>query len=277
MAGKAELIVGIINEGATVASGATAISDQFITNNQGMVLLSQTAQTGAVIASITSITKLAGPYVPIISMPGNAVAGTITFLKIGMDLKEGREIKAGDIYSLVGNVAGIIATFAVLTGGGALVVGFLAGASVAASLLSIRETETFKKIMVAAKDFFSNTPSDNYLDYMCAPDMRIVDRNTIRQAYANMMLSCNWISETGELQSSSVVVPNETDSMGVSSAGGSVSGGTYNLPGPTIPTPTPTPTPHNVGNVGLSIIVGGHTYDAGDQYGCCTGTSDGYM
>ncbi|MGO2450115.1 hypothetical protein [Pseudomonas taetrolens] len=281
MTGKTEIIVGVINDGATVASGASAIADQFVTNNKGMVLVSQTAQTGAIIASVTSVTKLVGPYVPIISMPGNIIAGTITFLKIGLDFKDGREISAGDVCSLVGNVVGVIGTFVVLAGAGTGVVGAVAVVSVVASLLSIYNTETFGRIMSLADDFFSNTPADNYLDYMCAPDMRIVDRNTIRQAYANMMLSCNWISETGELQSSSVVVPNETDSMGAGSAGGSVSGGTYNLPGPTIPlptpTPTPTPTPHNVGNVGLSIIVGGHTYDAGDQYGCCTGTSDGYM
>lgn len=41
MAGKTELIIGVVNDGATVASGATAISDQFITNSQGMALVSQ--------------------------------------------------------------------------------------------------------------------------------------------------------------------------------------------------------------------------------------------
>ena len=35
MGGKAEVIIGVINDGVTVASGATAISDQFVTNNQG--------------------------------------------------------------------------------------------------------------------------------------------------------------------------------------------------------------------------------------------------
>lgn len=71
MTGKAEVIIGVLNEGVALASGATAISDQFVTNNRGMVLVSQTAQAGAVIASVTSVTKLAGPYVPIISMPAN--------------------------------------------------------------------------------------------------------------------------------------------------------------------------------------------------------------
>ena len=116
MAGKAVMFVGVVNDGVTVGSGATAVSDQFIVNGTGMVLLNQTAQTGAVIASVTSVTKLAGPYVPIVSMPANIVAGTITFLKIGIDVRDGAKIEAGDILSLVGNVAGVIAKMAVLAG-----------------------------------------------------------------------------------------------------------------------------------------------------------------
>ncbi|MDF9776857.1 hypothetical protein [Pseudomonas baetica] len=95
MAGKAEIFLGVVSDGVTVGSGATAISDQFLVNGDGMVLLNQTAQTGAVIASVTSVTKLAGPYVPIVSMPANMVAGTITFLKIGVDIREGAVFKGG--------------------------------------------------------------------------------------------------------------------------------------------------------------------------------------
>lgn len=39
MAGKAEIFVGVINDGVTVGSGATAVSDQFLVNGSGMVLL----------------------------------------------------------------------------------------------------------------------------------------------------------------------------------------------------------------------------------------------
>ena len=271
MAGKAEVIVGVINDGVTVASGATAISDQFVTNNQGMVMVSQTAQTGAVIASVMSVTKLAGPYVPIISMPANIVAGTITFLKLGIDVRDGREIEGGDVYSLIGNVAGIIGTVAFLAGAGGVLVGGAAIVSVGTGLLSIHKSNTFNQIVTAAENFFSNNPSDNYLDYMCAPDMKIVGRNTIRMAYANMMLSCHWISDTDELLPYPVAVSDLGAGAGAG-AGGTASGGTPAPSGPVI-----IPPPHDVANVGISIIVDGNTYDAGDQYGCCTGTSDGYM
>ena len=275
MAGKAEIIVGVLNDGVTVGAGAAAVADQFIVNSDGMVLLNQSAQAGAVVASVTSVTKLAGPYVPIISMPANIVAGTITFLKIGIDVREGEGISDGDVVSLVGNVAGVIGTMTVLAGASAGLVGFFTLVSVSAGLYSIRESQSVDKIIKSARDFFVNNPSDNYLDYVCAPDMRIVDRNTIRMAYANMMLSCNWKSDTGELLPSSVVVPDEPDKRGGGGGGSGIIRGTYSPPGPTIPSPAPPP--HDVANVGISIIVAGKTYDAGDQYGCCTGTSDGYM
>ena len=275
MAGKAEMIVGVLNDGVTVGAGAAAVADQFIVNSDGMVLLNQSAQTGAVVASVTSVTRLAGPYVPIISMPANIVAGTITFLKIGIDVREGEGISDGDVVSLVGNVAGVIGTMTVLAGASAGLVGFFTLVSVSAGLYSIRESQSVDKIIKSARDFFVNNPSDNYLDYVCAPDMRIVDRNTIRMAYANMMLSCNWKSDTGELLPSSVVVPDEPDKRGGGGGGSGFISGTYSPPGPTIPSPAPPP--HDVANVGISIIVAGKTYDAGDQYGCCTGTSDGYM
>ncbi|VFB19217.1 hypothetical protein [Pseudomonas fragi] len=275
MAGKAEIIVGVLNDGVTVGAGAAAVADQFIVNSDGMVLLNQSAQAGAVVASVTSVTKLAGPYVPIISMPANIVAGTITFLKIGIDVREGEGISDGDVVSLVGNVAGVIGTMTVLAGASAGLVGFFTLVSVSAGLYSIRESQSVDKIIKSARDFFVNNPSDNYLDYVCAPDMRIVDRNTIRMAYANMMLSCNWKSDAGELLPSSVVVPDEPDKRGGGGGGSGFIRGTYSPPGPTIPSPAPPP--HDVANVGISIIVAGKTYDAGDQYGCCTGTSDGYM
>ena len=137
MAGKAEIFLGVVSDGVTVGSGATAISDQFLVNGDGMVLLNQTAQTGAVIASVTSVTKLAGPYVPIVSMPANIVAGTITFLKIGVDIREGAGFQRGDVISLVGNVAGVIATIAVLGAAPFLVVGIASVVSIAAGLYSI--------------------------------------------------------------------------------------------------------------------------------------------
>ena len=96
-------------------------------------------------------------------------------------------------------------------------------------------------------------------------DLYLSAKNTVRELYAHYAAGHG-----------AVVVPDETSSGGAGGGSrGPVFGGTYSPSGPVIPTAPPPP--HNVGNVGISIIVGGNTYDAGDQYGCCTGTSDGYM
>jgi len=264
MAGKAEIFVAVVNDGVTIGSGATAVSDQFLVNGTGMVLLSQSAQTGAVIASVTSVTKLAGPYVPIVNMPANVVAGTITFLKIGIDFREGRAIKTGDVVSLVGNVAGVIATMAVLLAAPFSVVATLSVVAIGTGIYSIYNSEVLDTIATNAKNFFSDKGLESYLDYVCAPDMQIVHKNTLRDVYGNQMLSCNWISETGELQPSAVPVFNEN-------IGG---GGVYAPISPVLPAPPPDVIP--VVTIGPLEVDDGSD-DSGDEYGCCTGGSDGYV
>jgi hypothetical protein len=90
-----------------------------------------------------SVTKLAGPYVPIVSIPANMVAGTITFLKIGVDVRDGKGFSYGDVISLIGNVAGVIAVFAVLVEAPFIVIGTASVVGVAAGLYSISDSGIF--------------------------------------------------------------------------------------------------------------------------------------
>lgn len=129
--------------------------------------------------------------------------------------------------------------------------------------------------MKSAEEFFKQNPFDNYLGYMIAPDGRIVDRNTLKASYANMMHSCDWLPETGEFLPSSVLVPESIDGVGEGSGDSSSSssgkgGSGYGPIGPMTPD-------HDVANIGLSLIINGEEYNAGDQYACCTGVSDGYV
>jgi hypothetical protein len=157
-----------------------------------MVLVSQTAQTGAVIASVTSVTKLAGPYVPIVSIPANMVAGTITFLKIGVDVRDGKGFSYGDVISLIGNVAGVIAVFAVLVEAPFIVIGTASVVGVAAGLYSISDSGIFKEVLKSAAVFFRDNDLDNYLDYVCATRYEDSAQGNSEVAYGNQMLSCNW-------------------------------------------------------------------------------------
>jgi hypothetical protein len=196
-------------------------------------------------------------------MPANIVAGTITFLKIGIDVREGAELKMGDVFSLVGNVAGVLATMAILVAAPTIVIAGLTIVTVGAGLYSILNSETFKTITTNAADFFINNPSDNYFDYVCAPDMRIVHKDTLRAAYNNLALSCSWVAETGELLPSAIAVPNE---------GGGGWGG-ISPANPVLPTP-----PDDIATITIGPLeIPGGSDDSGDEYGCCTGGSDGYV
>jgi len=266
VAGKAEIFVGVVNDGVTVGSGATAVADQFLVNGNGMVVLNQAAQTGAILASVTSVTKLAGPYVPIVSMPANITAGTITLLKIGVDIRDGAKFDLNDVVSLVGNVAGVIATMAVLMVSSEVIVVSLSISAVAGGY-SIYQSQVVKNIIKNAAAFFEGDALDNYIDYVWAPDMKFVHKDILGASYNSQMLSLNWSPETGELVPSSVSTISESNG-----GGGFVPPTKPVLPSPPpeiVPTVTIGPLDFGNGNAGKD--------DTGDEYGCCTGGSDGYV
>ncbi|MDD2150858.1 hypothetical protein NPS52_09440 [Pseudomonas putida] len=107
MSTRAELIVAVIDKTAKPvnnAGAAAAIHDQFNSDKTGFSLVIQAAQTTTAIASVISITHFAVGAVPFINIVTNTLSGTVTFLKIAADFKEGAEIKRGDVISLAGNV-----------------------------------------------------------------------------------------------------------------------------------------------------------------------------
>jgi hypothetical protein len=225
-------------------------------------------------------------------MPANIIAGTITFLKIGVDIRDGAKINRGEVLSLVGNVAGVIATMAILGGAAPWIIASLGIITIGAGLYSIWETATYRKITIRARQFFKYKTSNSFLDYVCAPDMRIVHRNTLRNAYGNQMLSCRWISETGELQAFPIAVPNESIGVGVGvgvgerqedvdgssgSSGSGLGSGFFPPTGPAFPAPLPEIIP--VITIGPLDFGDGRrgSDDNGDGYGCCSGGSDGYV
>ncbi|MCP1421107.1 hypothetical protein J3D47_005350 [Pseudomonas laurylsulfativorans] len=144
------------------------------------------------------------------------------------------------------------------------IVATLSVVAIGTGIYSIYNSEVLGAIATNAKNFFSDKGLESYLDYVCAPDMQIVHKNTLRDVYSNQMLSCNWISETGELQPSAVPVFDEN-------IGG---GGGYIPISPALPAPLPDIIP--VVTIGPLEINDGSD-DNGDEYGCCTGGSDGYV
>lgn len=205
MSTRAELIVAVIDKTAKPvnnAGAAAAIHDQFNSDKTGFSLVIQTAQTTTAIASIVSITHFAVGTVPFINIVTNTLSGTVTFLKIAADFKEGAVIKRGDVISLIGNVAGIVASFAILAGapfiaGGATVFGI--SATVYSIVSSDLAEATYDK-MAPLFTSLSNQGDLTGLDApQIAPDFTFASPEQILSTHQGMITTVNWNPGSSEI------------------------------------------------------------------------------
>jgi len=205
MSTRAELIVAVIDKTAkpiNQTGGAAAIHDQFNTDKSGFSLVVQTAQTTTAIASVISVTYFSIGAVPFINIVTNTLSGTVTFLKVAADLKEGAEINSGDIISLAGNVAGIVASFAILAGapliaGGATVVG------VTATLYSTFNSDLAKPAYDKMAPLFTSLLRQNDLTGFAAPriapDFTLASPDQILSAHHGMITTVNWNPDSSDI------------------------------------------------------------------------------
>lgn len=68
--------------------------------------------SGQVLAAVIGAIPILKP----VTLQTNTFAATATFIKITLDLKEGKSISVGDTLALIGNVAGLVGTVAFLAG-----------------------------------------------------------------------------------------------------------------------------------------------------------------
>ncbi|MDD2075349.1 hypothetical protein NPS45_16160, partial [Pseudomonas putida] len=162
----------------------------------------QTAQTTTAIASVVSVTHLPIGAVPFINIVTNTLSGTVTFLKVAADLKEGAKIKSGDVISLASNVAGIVASFAILAGapliaGGATVVG------VTATLYSIFNSDLAKAAYDKMAPLFTSLLSQGNLTGFTAPriapDFTLASPDQILSTHQGMITTVNWNPDSSEI------------------------------------------------------------------------------
>lgn len=126
----------------------------------------------------------------------------MTFLKVAADLKEGAEIKSGDVISLASNVAGIVASFAILAGapliaGGATVVG------VTATLYSIFNSDLAKAAYDKMAPLFTSLLSQGDLTGFTAPriapDFTLASPDQILSTHQGMITTVNWNPDSSEI------------------------------------------------------------------------------
>jgi S1-C subfamily serine protease len=127
---QSEIIVGVVEK--TAGSGS-AVDTMIQSSNSGVSNYELVNNSGQVVASVLGLFKILAP----IGIQTNVLAGTMTFLKIVVDLKDGKPLNVGDTLNLIGNVAGIVATVTVLAGTSPVVGAVAGGVAIAAALTGV--------------------------------------------------------------------------------------------------------------------------------------------
>lgn len=205
MSSRIELIVAVIDKTAKPvnnAGAAAAIHDQFNSDKTGFSLVIQTAQTTTAIASVVSITHFPVGAVPFINIVTNTLSGTVTFLKIAADLKEGVKIKRGDVISLAGSVAGIVAAFAILAGA-PIVAGGATAFGISATLYSIVSSDLAKAAYDKMAPLFTSLLNQGDLTGSdvprIAPDFTLASPDQILSTHQGMITIVNWNPDSSEI------------------------------------------------------------------------------
>ncbi|HDS1767566.1 hypothetical protein QFA96_06185 [Pseudomonas sp. Ap32] len=185
------------------AGAAAAVHDQFTTDSQGFSLVVQTAQTASAIASVLSVTQMTAGAVPFLNIVTNTLAGTVTFLKIVAESKEGKEPKEGDYISLVGNVAGVVAGFALLAAA-PYTAGVFTAVALGASLLGTYNSELAKNIATAIAPIMNSLKTHDISSEapkpILAPNLVITNPETINNHFGGLIQVVTWHPDTLEIQ-----------------------------------------------------------------------------
>lgn len=263
MSQRVEIFVGVVEKvsGPVSKGGATsALVDQFNTDRTGFTLVNQTAQTGAAVAGVISVTKLTVGFVPFLNISTNTMTGTTTFLKIVAEYKSGEAFKSGDYISLIGNVAGVVAGFALLGGAIGLAGGFTAVA-IGTTLFGVYDSglaqSIYNNLISPVLQALKSEEINYYGDAVwVAPDLKLVSVSRISADYTNLIAAVKWDPNTNSVTLDST----DFGAFPDSEAGGVAFGGGSMGPPGVIPQ-----LPDVVGRVDISIA----TVNGQDQYACC--------
>jgi hypothetical protein len=240
MSTKIEIFAAHIGKGAA----ATALADQFNTNEKGFTLINQCAQTIATVTSISSITAVTPGFMPFVSGTAHVFAGTTTFLKIIAESQTEEGFDPGDLLTLTGNVAGVIGSV-ILLGGLTAGTAPLALAAIViggATVLTSDVAKNFLKTVIIPfwEKNFKETPGASYTDHWIAPDLKLASLAEIQASYENKIGMVVWDPATDEVTVASVPWDKRESPGGEeSNAQGASPIGVLPLIAPACPLPTP--------------------------------------
>ncbi|WP_043204038.1 hypothetical protein [Pseudomonas putida] len=258
------------------AGAAAAIQDQFNTDKQGFALVVQGAQTSSAIASVLSVTQMTAGAVPFISIVTNTLAGTVTFLKIVAEYQSDDILKIDDYVTLVGNVAGVVAGFAILAGA-PWIAGTFTVVSLGASLFGTYNSGLAKNIQNTINpvidSLIKHDISKESTIPVIAPNLVVTDPQSINHHFGGLIQVITWHPDTLEIKLDTRTLESFTSTQPIIQPGG--------INPPVAP---PTPSGHEGGAtitlgiesingqpppgpaLSITTVVGGGQ----DKYACCS-------
>ncbi|SDA53906.1 MULTISPECIES: hypothetical protein [unclassified Janthinobacterium] len=143
---RVEAVLGFVDNAASGAATADSIYTAYTTNNDNFRVVTA---SGVVLASVVGMVPMLRPF----TMTLNTSAANLTFLKIILDVRDGKPLNTGDVATLVGATAGYLATFAFFAGAGAPALAVITVVGIAANIYSVISSDNRKKMESAVTDF----------------------------------------------------------------------------------------------------------------------------
>ncbi|MGC7837082.1 hypothetical protein ACPZMI_01200 [Pseudomonas wayambapalatensis] len=200
MARSVEIILGYVDTPVGAGAAASSLIDQYNSDKKGFSLVNQSAQTGAAVASVTSIVRLTAGFTPFLNIKTNTLAATTVLLKITAEYRQDQKFDSGDVLSLVGNVAGVVGSVALLAGSGPVAV-VLTGVGVFTNVAGVVGSDAAKNLYDSLlspvlEKYFVADPGVAYPDYWVAPDLTLASLGQISAAYSGRIAVSNWDPDT---------------------------------------------------------------------------------
>lgn len=207
MTNRVEIFVAMVDrvgKPGFQAGAASAVHDQFNTDKEGFALVVQSAQTSTAIASVLSVNQMTAGAVPFINIATNSLAATVTFLKIVAEYRSDQKLNHGDVVSLVGNVAGVVAGFAISLGG-PVTAGIFTAVSLGASLIGAYNSDLAEKIHTTATDSIINLLKTHDIAQepstpLIAPNLAVTDPASIASHFGGLITVITWNPTTHDIK-----------------------------------------------------------------------------
>lgn len=147
MTTRVEGIIAVVEPAAMGMSAADTLSSSIEHNEDRYLLVNS---VGQVLASVISAIPILRP----VTLQFNTFAGTTTFLKVIMDVRDGKQINTGDVLSLIGNFAGLVGTVAFLAGAAPAIPLIASAISISAAAAAVINGSNFAAVSNWSRQMF---------------------------------------------------------------------------------------------------------------------------